>query len=105
MSRQVISKKLMLDVSSIIHNNYKLKLLDLLSNNGSFVDIRQLIADNFVNDYIELYKLLYDEVDTFAENKVSEVIIAIAETQYRDQFVVDKEINFMALIINILKII
>ena len=103
--RQVVDKKLVLDTSSIIHNNYKLKLLELLRRGNSFNDIRQLIADNFVNDYIELYKLLYDEVDTFAENQVSEVIIAIAEAQYRDQFVVDKEINFMALIINILNII
>jgi len=103
--RQVVDKKLVLDTSSIIHNNYKLKLLELLRRGNSFNDIRQLIADNFVNDYIELYKLLYDEVDTFAENQVSEVIIAIAESQYRDQFVVDKEINFMALIIQILKII
>ena len=103
--RQVVSKKLALDVSSIIHNNYKLKLLDLLSNNGSFVDIRQLIADNFINDYTEFYKLLYDEIDVFAQNKVLDVIPAIAEAQYRDQFVVDKEINFMALITNLLKII
>ena len=63
-----------------------------------------MIADNFINDYTELYKLLYDEVDTFTENKVPEIIIAIAEAQYRDQFVVDKEINFMALVINLLKI-
>ncbi len=102
--RQVVDKKLVLDTSSIIHNNYKLKLLELLNEDNSFNEVRQLIADNFINDYTELYKLLYDEVDIFAESKVPEIIIAIAEAQYRDQFVVDKEINFMALVINLLKI-
>jgi DNA polymerase III delta prime subunit len=102
--RQVVDKKLVLDTSSIIHNNYKLKLLELLNEDNSFNEVRQLIADNFINDYTELYKLLYDEVDIFAESKVPEIIIAVAEAQYRDQFVVDKEINFMALVINLLKI-
>jgi|TARA_Y100000034_G_scaffold63300_1_gene76585 replication factor C small subunit len=103
--RQVIDNKLVLDVSSIVHNNYKIKLLELLNNRDSFNEIRQLVADNFVNDYADLFKLLYDEVDNYAEGKVSETILEIAEAQYRDQFVVDKEINFMALIINILKVI
>ena len=102
--RQVVDKKLVLDTSSIIHNNYKLKLLELLNEDNSFNEVRQLIADNFINDYTELYKLLYDEVDIFVESKVPEIIIAVAEAQYRDQFVVDKEINFMALVINLLKI-
>ncbi|MAH46859.1 hypothetical protein CMI37_13600 [Candidatus Pacearchaeota archaeon] len=103
--RQIIDNELKLDTSSIIQNNYKLKLLELLSSNNSFVQIRQLIADNSVSDYTELYKLLYDEVDNIAPNSVPEVILQIAESQYQDQFSVDKEINFMALIINLLKII
>tara|TARA_Y100000310_G_C20598510_1_gene771760 strand:+ start:111 stop:1028 length:918 start_codon:yes stop_codon:yes gene_type:complete len=103
--RQIIDNELKLDTTSIIQNNYKLKLLELLSSNNSFVQIRQLIADNSVSDYTELYKLLYDEVDNIAPNSVPEVILQIAESQYQDQFSVDKEINFMALIINLLKII
>ena len=103
--RQVIDNELVLDTSSIVHNNYKIKLLELLNSGDSFNEIRQLIADNFVNDYADLFKLLYDEVDNYAEGKASEAILEIAEAQYRDQFVVDKEINFMALIINILKIV
>jgi replication factor C small subunit len=103
--RQIIDNELKLDTSSIIQNNYKLKLLELLSSNNSFVQIRQLIADNSVGDYTELYRLLYDEVDNIAPNSVPEVILQIAESQYQDQFSVDKEINFMALIINLLKII
>ena len=64
-----------------------------------------MIADNSISDYSELYKLLYDEVDTYAKEKTPNVILEIAEAQYRDIHVVDKEINFMALMINILKIL
>ena len=103
--RQVINKELQIDVNSIIQNSYKIKLLDLLCGAGSFTDIRQLIADNSVTDYSELYKLLYDEVDMYAKNKTPNVILEIAEAQYRDAYAVDKEINFMALMINILKIL
>ena len=63
--RQVVDKKLTIDASSIIEKNYKLRLVELLINRSSFKDIRQLTADNHVDDYSELFRLLYDEVDTF----------------------------------------
>ena len=102
--RQTVDGKLTLDTTSIIEKNYKLKLIDLLINEGSFNQIRQLIADNHVEDYNELYRLLYDEVDTYASNAVPEAILKIGEAQYKDAHAVDKEINFMALIINLLKL-
>ena len=39
------------------------------------------------------------------DGKKGLVIIAIADAQYKDAFVTDKEINAMALIVNILNII
>ena len=99
--RQVVDKKLTIDASSIIEKNYKLRLVELLINRSSFKDIRQLTADNHVDDYSELFRLLYDEVDTYAPNAVPDAILKISEAQYRDAHAVDKEINFMALIINI----
>ena len=77
----------------------------MLQNGSKFNDVRQVIADNNVTDYAELYKLLYDEVDLYAKDDAPSVILEIAESQYRDAYVVDKEINFMALIVNILKIL
>mgnify|MGYP003639630015 FL=1 len=102
--RQVVDKKLTIDASSIIEKNYKLRLVELLINRSSFKDIRQLTADNHVDDYSELFRLLYDEVDTYAPNAVPDAILKISEAQYRDAHAVDKEINFMALIINILQL-
>ena len=103
--RQVVDGKLKIDTSSVIQNNYKLQLIEHLSNGSKLNDIRQLIADNSISDYSELYRLLYDEVETYGKGNVAECILNIAEAQYQDVSVVDKEINFMSLIIRLLRVI
>ena len=103
--RQIIDGKLTIDTSSVIQNNYKLQLLEMLSNGAKLNDIRQLIADNSISDYSELYRLLYDEVDNYGNGKQAECIMNIAEAQYQDVHVVDKEINFMSLIIRLTRIL
>ena len=96
---------LTIDTNSVIQSNYKIQLLDKLSNGTKFNDIRKLIADNSVSDYSELYRLLYDEVNVYSNGRDSECILAIAEGQYQDVNVVDKEINFMSTIIKIMRIL
>jgi len=103
--RQIVDSKLKIDTSSVIQNNYKLQLLEMLSSNAKLNDIRKLIADNSVSDYSEIYRLLYDEVDNYGNGKQAECIMNIAEAQFQDVNVVDKEINFMSLIIRIMRVI
>ena len=103
--RQVVDGKLKVDVNSVIQSDYKIKLLESLTPNSKIVGIRQLLADNSVTDYAELYRLLYDEIDTYSNGKVAECILAIAEGQYQDVQVVDKEINFMSTIVKLMRII
>jgi len=103
--RQIVDGKLKIDTSSVIQNNYKLQLLEMLSNGVKLNDIRQLIADNSISDYSELFRLLYDEVDNYGKGKQAECIMNIAEAQFQDVNVVDKEINFMSLIIRLLRIL
>ena len=103
--RQVVDGKLKVDVNSVIQSDYKIKLLESLTPNSKIVGIRQLLADNSVTDYAELYRLLYDEIDTYSGGKVAECILAIAEGQYQDVQVVDKEINFISTIVKLLRII
>lgn len=103
--QQVIDGKLKLDKQAIINQDYKLKLLEYLKTGSkaeSFKNIRQLLADNEVKDFTDLYRTLYDEVDDYAKGSVAAVMLIIAEAQYQDSFVVDKEINTMAMIIKIL---
>ena len=99
--RQVVDGELVVDTQSVIQNDYKIQLLSKLSDGSDFNSIRQLIADNSISDYAELFKLLYDEVSKYANGKEAECILNIAEAQYQDVNVVDKEINFMSTIMKI----
>ena len=103
--RQVIDGVLDIDEKSVIENDYKLKLLEYLQKSDmktAFNSIRKLLADAKVRDYTDLYKLLYDELDSYAEGHKAGVILIIAEHQYMDTSVVDKEINVMSMIVKIL---
>ena len=98
--RQVINKKLVIDKQSTIQANYAEEVVKVLQGSGDakskFVSVRQIIADSGVKDFTPLYRLLYDRVDEYANNKVGQTIQNIADGQYKDSMVVDKEINVMA---------
>ena len=105
LQKQVVNNKLSIDESSIIQSNYKLQLIELLTSKAPLNDIRQLVANNSLSDYSELYRLLYDNVHIYSKNNVPECILAIAEGQHQDVNVVDKEINFIATILKIQEIV
>lgn len=103
---QTQSGVLQISEEELINQDAKLKILDLLTSNLPVKDkanqIRQTVADSGIRDFTELYRTLYENVDLYAPSKVPQVIIAIAEGQYRDNFVPDKEICFVATLYNIL---
>ena len=106
--RNVVNGKLKLDTSSIIQNDYKLKLLKILktqNKKNAFKEIRQLLADNKITDFADLFRLLYDEVDGYGKGHVAECILIIARYELSDSQVVDKEINAMAMLIELLGVI
>jgi DNA polymerase III delta prime subunit len=106
--RNVVNLQLKLDTASVIQNDYKLKLLEILKTQdkkNAFKNIRQLLVDNQVRDFTDLFKLLYDEVDSYGRGHVAECILVIARYELSDSQVVDKEINAMAMIIELLGVI
>ena len=104
--RCVIGGVLKLDETTLVEHNYLSSIVDILKSSKNkkekFDGIRQLIADNHVRDFNQLFRYLYDNVDTFANGFVSTIILIIAESQYKDSFVVDHEINAMAMFIQII---
>lgn len=104
--RQVIDKELRVDNDSIIQANYMTKLLDILKSDlnkkDAFKEIRQLIADSKVKDFTNLHKFLFDEIDEYAKGHIAAVILILAESQYQDSFVVDKELHMMSTIVKLL---
>jgi len=106
--RNVVNGKLKLDTTSIIQNDYKLKLLKILKTQdkkNGFKDIRQLLLDNKITDFADLFRLLYDEVDDWGKGHVAECILIIARYELSDGQVPDKEINAMAMLIELLGVI
>ena len=106
--RSVVDNKVVMDRQSTIQNDYKLKVLDILKTQDkktAFSNLRQLLADNAIRDYSDCFRLLYDNVDEFAAGNMAAVILILARYEQSDMQVVDKEINFMAMLIELLGVI
>ena len=104
--RQVVKGELKIDKQALIESNYVDKIITLLSSKPDkkqlFTSVRQLLADSQVKDYTVLYRALYDNLESFATGHIAGTILIIAESQYQDSFVVDKEINVMAMFVKII---
>jgi len=106
--RQVVDGLLVVDKQSLVESDYKMKLMEIIkkeSKKDAFKSVRKLLADSQVTDFAELYKLMYDEVDSYGTGHIAECILIIAKYQLSDGQVVDKEINAMAMIIELLGVI
>ena len=103
--RQVVNGKLVIDENTITQNDYKLQVLEILKTQdkkSSFQSIRQLLADSKVTDFSDLYKLMFDTIDDWATGNIAECILILSKYQQSDAVVVDKEINVMAMFVEII---
>ena len=90
--------ELKIDKSILVSSNYMSEVVSELSGKKSWKGIRQIIADANVQDFEELYRYLYDNADKFAPGKEGMVAYYVNEYSYQSNFRIDKEINCMALI-------
>lgn len=103
-----VKGKLQIDKQSIIEYNYMFKILEFLNSSSNkqnkFANIRQIIADSKVRQFEPLFRFIYDKVDKITSNitKQAAIISIIAESQFTDSMVVDKEINVMAMFVKII---
>lgn len=107
LQQSVNGKKVELSQQSIVEFDYMDKVLEVLVEKGTakvlFTKIRQIIADSKLRTFDELYRYLYDNLDKFAPNGTqAPVILHIAKAMQSDVWSVDKEINVMAMFIEIL---
>ena len=94
-----------LDTTALVSSNYMKKVLECLKqSNPKFNDIRQIIADANVKDFEEFYRFLFDNSLEYAPGKEGMVAYHINEYSYQSNFRIDKEINCMALINQLIKI-
>ena len=73
--------------------------------NKKLTDARKYVIERNYN-FDEMYRNLFDNlVPLLAKPKQAQVILIIAEMMYKNSFVVDKEINFTACLIEIMSVI
>ena len=96
---------LKIDSSSISDADVRVKIIDILKSKDDkrnrYVNLRQAVADSRIQDFTELYTHLYEKVNDYAVGNTSAVIMILAQGQYKDAMIVDKEICFMATLIEI----
>ena len=98
-----VKNTLNLDKSTLVSTSYMSDVLKELSlDKPHFTNIRQIIADANISDFDELYRFLYDNSDQYLPNKQGTVAMLINEHQYQSNFRIDKEINAMSLIQNLI---
>jgi DNA polymerase III delta prime subunit len=93
---------LSLDQSVLVSSNYIDKVIKALSEGSKFNDIRQIIADANIDDFDELFRALYEHSSKYLPGKEGTAAILINEHQYKANFRIDKEINTMSLIQNLI---
>ena len=111
--RQVVDGKLSIDQNNLVAvdlnvNVFSSQIINVLKTQNkkdAFVTIRKMLADNQISDFADLFRLLYDEVDDYGKGHIAECILTIAKYQLSDAQVVDKEINAMAMLIELLGVI
>ena len=103
--RQVVNNELVIDENTITQNDYKLQVLDIIKTQdkkNSFQNIRQLLADSKVTDFSDLFRLMFDTVDDWGAGHIAECILILSKYQQSDAVVVDKEINIMAMFVELI---
>lgn len=86
--------------------SYAMKCIDILKSEKNpkdcFTNIRQTIADAKIKDFADLYRLMYDEIESYGSGHIGPIILIIAEYQYKDSFSVNKDISVAAMFAQII---
>ena len=104
-----VDSQLKLDKSVLVSSNYIDKVIEALSakwnptfNDNKFKEIRQIIANANIDDFDELFRALFDRANEYLPGKEGTVALLINDHQYEANFRIDKEINIMSLIQNLI---
>jgi DNA polymerase III delta prime subunit len=74
------------------------QLIDGLRNK-EFTNVRKWVAQNVDGDTTQIFRKIYDTMnDHVAPQSIPQVVVTLADYQYKSAFVVDQEINMMAML-------
>ena len=100
-----VKNQLVIDDSLLVSTSYLSAILDeLKKNKPNIIQIRKIIADSNIDDFEEVFRFLFDTAEQYLPNKQGTVAILINEHQYKSNFRIDKEINIISLLQQIINI-
>ena len=108
--RRVLNELQRYSVSGNIDSGILLNISDANMNNladalksKNFKEVRSWVVNNLDNDPKMLYRKVYDKLyEKCDPNSLPQIILVIAEYQYKSAFVADQEINLMACLVEIM---
>ena len=84
-------------------NDANMKELIECLKSKNFKGVRKWVVDNMDNDPQKIFRKIYDHLYLTAEpSTIPQIILHIAEYQYKSAFVADQEINLMACLVEIM---
>ncbi len=100
-----INNHLTIDDSLLVSASYLSAILNELEKaKPSIKEIRQIIQDSNIDDFEELFRFLFDNAETYLPDREGTVAMLINEHQYKANFRIDKEINMISLLQQIINI-
>jgi DNA polymerase III delta prime subunit len=105
--KYIIDNKLTLPNTLGKNEDVQSKILNELKKptTKTFNNIRQIIADNDVSSFEDVFKHLYECTNEYAVGCEGQIAVIINECIYQSNFRVDLEINFMSAISRIVEIL
>jgi|TARA_B100001778_G_scaffold259301_1_gene219621 replication factor C small subunit len=98
-----VNSQLTLDESVLFTSNYVDEVInELKKSKPNFKNIRQIIANANTDDYEDLFRELFDSASEYLPSKEGTVAMLVNDHQYKANFRIDKEINTMSLINNLI---
>lgn len=91
--------------TGILANQFDTNIKTLLNymKNKSFKDVRIWVSENSDMDSSEFFRAVYDNANEIVKpQSLPQLIVTLADYQYKNAFVADQEINIMACLIEIM---
>lgn len=91
--------------SGILASIEEVTIKELISHmkNKNFTNVRKWVAQNIDNDVSSIFRKFYDQSnELFTPASVPQLVLTIADYQYKAAFVVDQEINLSACLAEIM---
>jgi DNA polymerase III delta prime subunit len=89
-------------LTSLSDDNIR-KLYGYLRDTSKWPEMRKWVADNLDNDFNLICRALYEKAEEYVKpGSIPQLVLTLAQYDYKNSFVMDKEINLVAMLTEIM---